>query len=233
MRLTFSNRINTLEYILKNSNPDINIKNINNETLLIIAVRNRLCDLCKLLIINGILINIQDNSNRTALIWSCMSQFNDVATKLLGLHKSRILDTIQTEYGQNNNRLIEFDVDLQDIWGYTALMHASKEPNLYNIVEWLIDIGANSNIQDRQFNTALFHACMSQNIKTVVYLLQKGGSDPSLTNENEKYAIDYLQQEDYKLMYIEATKCAIKPIKIPKNGYKIKPHWIKDTYKIN
>ena len=104
-------------------------------------------------------------------------------------------------------------------------MFACKESSLYDVVVELVQKGCAVNIQDRQFNTALFHACKAQCIKIVVYLIQSGGADTSLTNEDNQQAVEYLTED----MYWDAKKAAVKGVMEPPGGYRSKPTWNKNT----
>ena len=215
LRAAFTGRIEMLTFIIANG-ADLHSANASKETAIILAVKSRQADACKLLISKGIDVNATDVCNRSALICACMSKHPDMANLLL-------LD-------RSGSRA---DLDIVDTWGYTALMFAAKCPALYDVLMQLIEYGASVNIQDRQFNTALFHACMNQNIKSAVYLLMYGGADSKLTNENNNYACDYLSNEEDRDMYKESAAKSNKEIRAPKMGYRKKPDWVYKTSDVN
>jgi len=86
---------------------DINKKDRNDSTILILAVRKRLLDIVKLLLENICIdVNIQDNNGFTALIWATLLKLPDIVRLLL-----------QNTY---------IDVNLRDNDGCTALGYASR-----------------------------------------------------------------------------------------------------------
>ncbi|KAI8373318.1 ankyrin repeat-containing domain protein [Blakeslea trispora] len=69
-------------------------------------------------------------------------------------------------------------VDSHDEFGYTA-MHAAVSYNQYEIVEYLIEKGANVNIEDAEKDTPLY---VAETVKMAQLLLDHG-ADPKHTNE--------------------------------------------------
>lgn len=142
--------------------------------------------------------------------------------------------------GCNNTKTLEsagaqtinVDVDVKDLWGSTALSYCARDPTMQAVLEWLVELGATVNIQDRMFETPLFVACRSQNIKAVVFLLQSGGADTALTNQEERAADYYLEDPEYKVMYNETRVRCISKVKHPEGGYRAMPGWTQETAEI-
>lgn len=68
-------------------------------------------------------------------------------------------------------------------YGETALLKASKKGvNDVNLVQILLDYGADTNIQDSKGNTALYYAALNRNMKMIDLLLDYG-ADMSIKNK--------------------------------------------------
>jgi ankyrin repeat protein len=144
---------------------------------------------------------------------------------IIGCHNTKTL----TELGA---QVVKFDLNTTDMFGQTALSYCARESAMQSTLEWLVELGATVNLQDRVFETPLFHACRAQNIKAAVFLLQTGGADSSLTNEEQRQAGDYLEDPAYRALFNDTKVKYISKVKYPEEGYRKKPEWIKDTFEI-
>lgn len=115
----------------------------------------------KLLQDPDIIIDFQDESGYTALIWSSYRGFTEIVVKLI-------------ESGA--------DVNLRTYGGNSALTLASNEGHL-PIVNLLIQSGADINVADRDGETALYNASKKGYMDIVVTLL-RAGADVSMRNKD-------------------------------------------------
>ena len=88
LRSVFGGRLETCKYVMDNKG-DIDCKNRNGESALIVACKNRNIALVKFLLGKGADGSSVDNMKRTALIWSCMNVYPDIAEILL---KTKVTD---------------------------------------------------------------------------------------------------------------------------------------------
>lgn len=88
-------------------------------------------------------------------------------------------------------------VDLEDKGGYTALMLAASN-NFANVVELLIQHGADINHIEHSHNwTAILWAAKQGHLETVQVLL-KYGAKTTLTDDQNKTALDYARQNGHQ-----------------------------------
>lgn len=92
------------------------------------------------------------------------------------------LDEVKRLYYNNN-----VDIDSRDERGKTALMEACNEDNFSpEIVQFLIENGANLNLQDENGDTALSIAVQNHRGNELVAKLLQAGADDKLTNHEGK-----------------------------------------------
>mmetsp|Transcript_980 Transcript_980/g.1295 ORF Transcript_980/g.1295 Transcript_980/m.1295 type:complete len:286 (-) Transcript_980:1983-2840(-) len=115
----------------------------------------------KLLQDPDIIIDFQDESGYTALIWSSYRGYTEIVVKLI-------------ESGA--------DVNLRTHGGNSALTLASNEGHL-PVVNLLIQAGADLNVADRDGETALYNASKKGYTDIVVTLL-RAGADISMRNKD-------------------------------------------------
>ncbi|MFC1566796.1 protein kinase [bacterium] len=101
-------------------------------------------------------------------------------------------------------------VNMQDGNGYTAL-HYAASLGKNEIVQMLLDNGADVNIQDSNGYTALHYAA-SLGKNKIVQILLANGADVTLVNESDKSADDLANSEEIKKMIIK------KAMKLPKDA---------------
>lgn len=179
MRAAFDGRLQAATFIL-DQGIDINQRNIAGETAFLIACKYRRLNIASLIIKRGSAegVNVRDNSNRNILMYGCMSCRQDIFDFAIENH---------------------CNVDDVDIFGSTALMMLSvkkkKDEESFGCmcVSRLISKGVNVNAQDKNFNTALILACMNGCLKVAV-LLVENGADSSMSNQDGRNALDYMQE---------------------------------------
>lgn len=125
------------------------------------------------LISYGFNVNITSESNCNLLINACSLCYVEIVKVLI-------------KNGAN--------LDVQDKYGKTALMHAvtSYNDNIsrYIIVKMLIEAGAGVDILDKFGRTPLMMSTYNEDIKVVQTLLE-GGADPNITDNGGETALFY------------------------------------------
>ena len=174
-----------VEILIKNQT-DINVKDSQGRTPLIIAAINHHHDIIKVLLDNKADTNVKDNNGVTALghatIIGHMETFNSlvnsdsdkssIKTKgealivAAGLNRVDMAQTLL----QNNA-----DVNVKDDDGKTALMQAAMKGHV-DMVRLLVDNGANIREKDKEGRTALTFAKQKKFIQ-IVQILQKDDQD--------------------------------------------------------
>ena len=146
---------------------DVNVKDENGMTLLMVAAQNGHLELCEMLIGSGADVNISNSvTGDTSLIYA-------------------------TEAGQTTcvSKLSEFHVNLniQGKNGDTALINAARNGN-EDCLRVLIDKGVNLNIQNNNGNTALIAAVHRFQFQCAVQLI-RAGADVNLIDNQGNTAI--------------------------------------------
>ncbi len=131
---------------------DINIKNDNGITALMLASGHGHKEALELLLDKGADVNVADNNGYTALIFASRGGNKEIIELLL-------------------DRGV--DVDAVDNYGYTALTWAFRQDHK-EIVRLLLDKGADINKQNNNDDTALIHASQEGRTELVKLLLDKG-----------------------------------------------------------
>ncbi|PKS09158.1 hypothetical protein jhhlp_003772 [Lomentospora prolificans] len=127
-----SQYFSAIEELLE-SNPDLNHKDEQGRTALMLAVENKNLQLTKKLLNLKAKVDLQDCDRRTALMIAARSANTDLIKELLARHPN---------------------LDLRDRQGRTALYHATEEGSRL-AVKCLLDRGADPNIPDSRGRTAL------------------------------------------------------------------------------
>jgi len=144
-------RLNGIEIVelLLDYGLDINSRNENNKTPLMIAVYRNSTELSKILLDRGADINARSNNEKTVLMHTT--------------YNSSIILSLLIEKGKQH-------IDAQDNKGNTMLMKAVHRNNIA-IVKLLLEKNANINIKDKEGWTALMIAESTRN-KRIIQLLQ-------------------------------------------------------------
>lgn len=170
---------------------DINIRNEDRDTLLLVASRHGHLEIVKELIQAGVDVNICDKHGDTPLHLACCGGGVDNLALFLWQNGAKC-DSRNTKgeiplhhacmHGRTS--LVSYlvmgcDINLQCNNGFTPLMRAAlSHPQ---IVPLLLKARANPNVVNYFGNTALLLACRSGNLKVVEHLL-KSGADSNLSN---------------------------------------------------
>eukprot|EP00833_Pecoramyces_ruminatium_P018628 jgi/Orpsp1_1/1192660/evm.model.d7180000095049.1 len=138
---------------------DVNIKNKNNDTPLLLACRKGNESVVKSLIESGADVNSKNSSNETPLIIGCINKYESIV-KLLIDHGAEV----NVKYKYSETPLI------------IALKNESEA-----IIKYLIDKGANVNVKNLNCVTPLIIACWKKNLSIIEYLIEHG-ADVNLKN---------------------------------------------------
>ena len=195
LAVKFHNRTRIFYYLLKVRNGiNINEKNREGNTALIIAAKAGMFRNIAYLLRNGANVNLQNNKNETALMYACYSTNRDYWKKM------RVVRLLLKKYPKINLKdnhgksaifyasnltivklLLHRDngasVTLRDNRGRTVLINAVRM-GLTGIVRYLIQFGANVNAKDYQTYTALDYALkMPSNLRSpaLINLIKKAG----------------------------------------------------------
>lgn len=170
-RSAFDGRLETMRYILDHGG-DIAARQSSGEDSVLIALKGDHFKLATLLLERDrrVSIDSRDCCSRTALMLGCM------------MAKKALVDYC-IEKGAN--------VDAVDDWGYTPLIFAVKHPRGGIIVDCLLANGADPNMLDKTFNSALHYASMKGQLASFNALLA-AGANPEYRNDDNKTAVEVL-----------------------------------------
>ena len=186
---------------LKQKKLDINFKNNEGWTALMIACRNSnstsSLETVKVLIEEGSDLNLQNNYGLTALMLACYNS-----------NKNSSLETVKTLIKAGS------DLNLQNKNGFSALMLASRYSNTESslkTVEALIKAGSDLDLQNKNGWTALMMASRYSNndssLETVEALIN-AGSDLDLQNKEglTAFELSFKDLNQRKLMLLFESK---------------------------
>jgi len=186
---------------------DINLKNNNGCTALILAAQNGHTNVVQLLLQEHINVNIQNNDGCDALIFAAQNGYTDVVRLLLDKDVN-----VNMQSNNRNTALIlaannghadivrslinkNADIDMRANNGYTALILAAYNGHT-DIVKLLLQNNADVNIQNDDGCTTLILATQNGYINIVRLLLQKH-ADVNLKNNNRNTALMLAQANDH------------------------------------
>eukprot|EP01036_Dinobryon_divergens_P031481 gene31481-40883_t len=179
IRCAFDNREDSLDFVLSCNGLEIDAKNSNEETALIVATKGGNCSILSKLLQHQASVNLSDNVGRTAL-------FVAVAGK-----KEAAIDLLLNASA---------DLNIVDVFGVSPLMLAIQRQSPIAVIEKLLLKGAYINATDKCFHTALMYACM-QGSEPYISLLLSHGADSTLVNIDNKKAVDFLSSEELKSFF--------------------------------
>ena len=167
--------------LLIDKGADINIKNNNDEALLIIAIKMNDQALVKLLIDKGADINVRKSGNDTALLFAVDKNHQEIV-KLL-IEKGANLDSV------NSN-------------GRTALNQACLSDYI-KVAKILVDSGANLDLAEADGDTPLINILRNgrnKNNDEFAKILINKGADVTIENKIQKTAMDYASNDIKKMI---------------------------------
>ena len=145
--------LDVVKYFIKEHGIDINIKDKNDHTALILASKNGQIEIVKYLIEeHKIDINIKNKNGNTALMEASIEGHIEVVKYLV-------------EHGS--------DIHIKNIYSRTALILASGRKRI-EVIKYLVEHGADINIKDEYDSTALMVASKNGQIEIVKYLIEQG-----------------------------------------------------------
>ena len=171
---------------------DVNEKDKDGYTALMIACKYRLFEIVKSLVGKGANVNEKSNSGSTALIYACQSAENLEMVKFLVDNGANInekeedgMTSLMIACLYDYFEIVEFlvnkgaNVNQKESIGWTAIMFACSK-NFFKIVEFLVNKGANVNQKNNFGNTLLIMASSEGYLELVKFLVDK------VENVNEK-----------------------------------------------
>ena len=127
--------------------------------------------------------------------------------------KNNSLELIEAAYDNDLEKVKELlkdqniDVNFQDIFGYTALIWASRKDHLEIVKELLKQPNINVNIQDDYRDTALIKASFAGHLDTVKELLKQPNINWNLKNiEGNDFLMDLRYKKEIINLYPDGYK---------------------------
>ena len=157
-------------HVLLKAGADTNIVDNNGTTCLTYAVHGD-CSMEVLQAItdHGANANATDKDNGTALMWACLKSHVDAIHVLLK---------------------VESDTNIADKNGNTCLMHAVGGYCTKEVLQAIIDHGADVNVTNKHTLTALMTACKRRHVDAI-YVLLKAGADTNIVHKNGDTCLMY------------------------------------------
>jgi ankyrin repeat protein len=149
------NDFTSLNKMIHSNKAEINAMDINQNTLMLQSLKDDNFELFSLLLSHGADLNLQYQDGMTLLMIA------------LNLAKKRFIAKI-FEYP-------DFNVDIQDNNGLTALMHAINNNDI-KVVAALIKCGADVNIEDNKGDSAIFYALEIENFEIAKLIRDYSGN---------------------------------------------------------
>jgi ankyrin repeat protein len=209
--------------ILINSGADLNITNKNGEHSLHIAIlsdyKNNMFDIIKLLIEKGVDLNIISTLSGYNPLTTSINKKNIEVAKLL-IEKGANIDfqndngisPLMVAIAGNLYELIKLliylnvNIDNKTIDGDTPLIFAVKYKNPVDIINLLLEKGADPSIKNNDGNNALYYAIQNKN-KDIINILSKFGTN-FMTHRNSE--IEDLKKKAKEIWKVKGPICDLK-----------------------
>ena len=191
--------VDIAKFLIENG-ADIDAQNKDGWTPLHLAAFWCKIDIVKVLIENGADPFIKNINGQTALDLCVDKAIRAILDTYMNEYNQTIDETKNNEYSIFNNNLLDatfnsdlievkkcvfsgkYNIDVQDDKGYTPLMYAIMDHN-FNIVEFLVDHGADINLCNFKGQSPLKIAYKYDDEKIASYLLEKGAIAKLKENE--------------------------------------------------
>lgn len=187
---------------------DVNVKSPLGHTPLYIAAARGHHQIVTLLLDRGAQVNDPTADGYTALYAACENN-RELVAKLLLRHKARLdiaavngFTPLHIATKKGNGTMVKLLLGVKAkvdtpavVSGLTPLMMAcmGSHPEL---VELLLDRGADPDTEDQDGNTSLHFACAKGNYRAT-YLLLTAGADPDMPNARDETAFDVAAQQGH------------------------------------
>ena len=171
LRSAYDGRLDSMKYCLKQPQCNRNAKNLNQETALLIAIKQKHFPVAEYLVSEGFSAEDRDELGNNILL--CGAMINHMPTIKFAVEVGKA------------------DVNAANNWGTTAAMYASKNKYGKMSLEYLVARGCDLNLQDRNHRTCLMFAANLDDIKRMIYLLENG-ADPTLKDIHSKTALQHI-----------------------------------------
>ncbi len=169
-----------MEILLK-YDADINYKNNDNATPIIIAMREKVPEALEILLRNNADVSCKDrNGNTPLMIGIKENSFEEVKLLLMHLEKQK---GECTEAHEQEHK-VEKVLDIKNCKEETALMLAAEKGDLRSL-QLLLQLGAGTDLQDVQGRTALHKATAENEVQCVKQLLACGARKDVEDNKGE------------------------------------------------
>jgi len=193
-----NNDLNYLESVLDDKNFDINYRNINDESLLLIACKLGFGQIALYLISKNANVNDYDDKYKMSpLIYACMNNLVDVVEEILSLKNINLKKILEHKNIYGNNALLSSsysmcykiipllikagaNINTVNKKGVTPLLASLtySSPFREKIIKLLLNNGAKINVSSNSGDTCLSLAWYSEENQDIIRILIENGADP-------------------------------------------------------
>lgn len=217
----YTNVASQLKSVLDNLNTEkavpVDVTNpLNRPPIFRAALRNN-ARLIRTLCGNGADVLVQDTVylNNTPLLWAIANTSIQAACTLLDKSVITCADTMRKQINQTDTKKTT-PLILAVSKGYTHVDQdgkSGKDANQGQIIDRLLELGADVNKQEDSGFSALHYACIHQNKKLIASLL-KYGANPFLLNQKGEMPIDLLSKEQDQRANLLKSACSVFTLEI-------------------
>ncbi len=182
-----TNNISLAKFCFKNKIGNINLRNSNEQTPLMLAVKNLNLDLVKLFLENGAKVHYVDSEGNNAL------------------HYIMPIVPINDKASGDSPKYKDEDYKQDDMMWF----HSEVWTKLKGIMKLLVKAGVGIDSRDAKGNNILIRAIiLNKSIKLIKFLC-KNGADINLMNKDQKTAINYSTEEHRKIFDQTRDTCLV------------------------